>query len=150
MLTRLLLVVGFLVAFGHDAGRAQPMSRQAVFRQVAAMTALGRQMFFDPSLSTSGRMSCATCHDPAHAFGPPDSRPVRRGGADLRQPGLRAVPSLMYLQVVPQFTEHFFDSDDAADDETEDSAYDGAYHTEEQRAHREAEGSSREAGDEER
>jgi cytochrome c peroxidase len=30
--------------------------------------------------------------------------------------GIRAVPSLKYLQATPQFTDHFFDSDDAADD----------------------------------
>ncbi len=30
--------------------------------------------------------------------------------------GLRAVPSLRYLQVVPQFTEHYFDADAAGDD----------------------------------
>jgi phosphonate transport system substrate-binding protein len=32
----------------------------------------------------------------------------------MRQPGLRAVPSLMYLNDVPQFTEHYFESDDEA------------------------------------
>lgn len=42
--------------------------------------------------------------------------PVQQGGADLRQPGLRAVPSLKYLQAVPQFTEHYFDSEDDADE----------------------------------
>ena len=29
--------------------------------------------------------------------------------------GLRAVPSLRYLQATPQFTEHFYDSDDEGD-----------------------------------
>ena len=38
------------------------------------------------------------------------------GGPYLDQPGFRAVPSLRYLQAVPQFTEHFFDSDDEADE----------------------------------
>jgi cytochrome c peroxidase len=80
------------------------------------LTALGRKMFFDPSLSGSGKMSCATCHSPAEAFGPPNALPVQPGGKDLRQFGMRAVPSLRYLQATPQFTEHFFDSDDAADD----------------------------------
>ncbi len=37
--------------------------------------------------------------------------PVQRGGAATRAPGVRAVPSLMYMQNVPPFTEHFFDSD---------------------------------------
>lgn len=34
----------------------------------------------------------------------------------MRQPGLRAVPSLKYLQAAPQFTEHYFESDDEGDD----------------------------------
>ena len=41
---------------------------------------------------------------------------VQLGGKDMRQPGMRAVPSLKYLQVVPQFTEHYFESDDEGDD----------------------------------
>lgn len=78
---------------------------------VPALTALGRTMFFDPSLSASGRMSCASCHDPARAYGPPDGRAVQLGGADLRQPGVRAVPSLRYVQNVPAFAEHYFEDD---------------------------------------
>ena len=92
------------------------MSRDQVYRRVEALTALGRKMFFDPSLSASGKMSCATCHSPLNAFGPPNALAVQPGGKDLQQPGLRAVPLLRYLQATPQFTEHFFDSDDAADD----------------------------------
>ena len=37
------------------------------------------------------------------------------GGKDMRQSGLRAVPSLRYLQATPAFTEHFRDSDDEGD-----------------------------------
>ena len=29
---------------------------------------LGRQLFFDPALSSSGRLACASCHQPARAF----------------------------------------------------------------------------------
>jgi cytochrome c peroxidase len=71
---------------------------------VAQLTALGRAMFFDRSLSASGKLSCATCHDPRHAYGPPPGQAMPAGT-------LRAVPSLRYLQTVPPFTEHFFDSD---------------------------------------
>ena len=80
------------------------------------LTALGRELFFDRSLSSSGRQSCATCHDPAHAFGPADAGPVADGGPDLRRPGVRAVPSLGYLQAVPPFTAHFFEPEDEADE----------------------------------
>ena len=49
-------------------------------------------------------MSCASCHDPAHAYGPPDDRSVRLGGPGLHDEGRRAVPSLRYLARVPPFT----------------------------------------------
>ena len=42
--------------------------------------------------------------------------PVQLGGSDMRQPGLRAVPSLTYLQDTPPFTEHYFESPDEGDD----------------------------------
>jgi len=95
---------------------AATMSRAEARRQAAQLSALGRALFFDPALSASGQMACATCHDPNHAFGPANALPVQLGGGDLRQPGLRAVPSLKYLQVVPQFTEHFFDNEDDSDE----------------------------------
>ena len=77
----------------------------------AALSALGRQLFADPTLSASGRIACATCHDPQHDFGPANSRAVQRGGADGRSAGVRAVPSLKYTQNTPPFTEHFVDDD---------------------------------------
>ena len=64
---------------------------------LSAMAQLGRKLFHDPKLSGSGRFSCATCHDPAHAYGPPGAAPVMVSGADLHTPGFRAVPSLGYL-----------------------------------------------------
>jgi cytochrome c peroxidase len=95
-------------AFGAERG----ISRSSVNRQVSILAALGRMLFFDPGLSASGQLACASCHDPAHAYGPPNARPVQAGGKDMRQMGLRAVPSLRYAQVTPHFTEHFFDDDD--------------------------------------
>jgi cytochrome c peroxidase len=77
----------------------------------AAMTDIGRALFFDKSLSESGTMACAGCHDPARAFGPPNVSPVQRGGSDGRRFGVRAVPSLMYAQNIPPFTEHYFDDE---------------------------------------
>ena len=75
----------------------------------AEMTELGRQLFFDRSLSASGQMACATCHDPRFAYGPSNDRPTQLGGPDGKDAGVRAVPSLRYLQSVPAFTEHFLD-----------------------------------------
>jgi cytochrome c peroxidase len=83
--------------------------------RVAALTALGRKLFNDPTLSASGRMACASCHDPAHGFGPPDAAPVRMGGAKLDRPGTRAVPGLTYAQFSPFFDEHHYDEDDEGD-----------------------------------
>jgi cytochrome c peroxidase len=84
---------------------------------VAAMTDMGRALFFDASLSAGGKIACATCHDPKNAFGPSNDSPVQRGGGDGRQFGVRAVPSLMYTQTIPPFTEHYFDDegDDSVD-----------------------------------
>jgi cytochrome c peroxidase len=70
---------------------------------------LGRALFFDPALSASGKMACATCHDPRFAYGPPNDRSTQLGGPEMKDVGLRAAPSLRYLQTVPRFSEHFFD-----------------------------------------
>ncbi|WP_198972895.1 cytochrome-c peroxidase, partial [Xylophilus sp. ASV27] len=75
------------------------------------MQAVGRAMFFDRSLSASGAVSCASCHDPAHAYGPPNALPVQPGGATGQRLGVRAAPSLRYQQNVPPFTAHHFDDD---------------------------------------
>jgi cytochrome c peroxidase len=71
---------------------------------LSAMAQLGKQIFFDTSLSSSGRVACATCHSPAHSYGPPGDLPVAYGGPAVASPGVRAVPSLMYLQNQPNFS----------------------------------------------
>ncbi len=103
-------------AGGPPRPDAVPMSRVQAFARADALRALGQEMFFDPSLSASGRQACSTCHDPAHAFGPASAEPVMMGGPALDRPGVRAVPSLRYLQAVPPFTQHYFESDDEADE----------------------------------
>jgi cytochrome c peroxidase len=85
---------------------AVPFSRKA---SPAELTEMGRKLFFDPGLSASGTMSCATCHDPRFAYGPPNARSVQLGGVDGKQPGARAVPSLRYLTSLPPFSEHHFE-----------------------------------------
>lgn len=77
----------------------------------SAMTALGRALFSDPILSASGKVACATCHDPKRAFGPPNDAAVQRAGGDGRRPGVRAVPSLTYAQNIPPFTEHYVEDE---------------------------------------
>ena len=44
----------------------------SVLAQLSDMVALGKRIFFDPALSASGRMSCASCRSPAHAYDPSD------------------------------------------------------------------------------
>src|ERR1700722_5308499 len=71
----------------------------------SAMAQLGRQIFYDPSLSSSGKLSCASCHSPEHAYGPPNDGPVMLGGGPaLTRQGARAVPSLTYLDRLPSFS----------------------------------------------
>src|SRR6202011_4935851 len=71
---------------------------------LSAMAQLGRQIFYDTSLSSSGQLSCASCHSPDHAYGPPNDGPVMLGGPTLTRQGARAVPSLTYLDRQPNFS----------------------------------------------
>jgi cytochrome c peroxidase len=68
---------------------------------------LGRRLFFDPSLSVTGTVSCATCHDPDHAFtgnnDPDPATPVARGALPGAA-GKRNVPSPMYGAFSPVFS----------------------------------------------
>lgn len=86
---------------------------------VEQLSALGRKIFFDASLSASGRQSCASCHSPAHAYGPPNALPVQPGGESLSRMGFRNTPALRYLHSPVAFTEHFMESQvyGGADDE---------------------------------
>jgi cytochrome c peroxidase len=97
-----LAVLCAAVAAGGAGEGAAPQSAAAL----SPAAALGRKLFFDPSLSASGQLSCASCHSPAHAYGPPDGRAVRLGGVALDQEGMRAAPSLRYvLGRTPAWTE---------------------------------------------
>jgi cytochrome c peroxidase len=76
---------------------------------LSPQAALGEKIFHDASLSANGRMSCASCHDPDHAFAgtsPTDAVPL--GGVSGTVPGFRNAPSLKYLTLNPSF---FFDDE---------------------------------------
>jgi cytochrome c peroxidase len=95
---------------------ASPAARLAPEAQsppAAVMASLGRLMFFDPTLSASGKLACGTCHDPRYAYGPPPGKALAIGGKDMAQPATRAVPSLRYLHGAPAFSEQhrFLDGD---------------------------------------
>ena len=66
---------------------------------------VGQKLFFDTSLSASGRMSCATCHDPRFAYAPPNALAVQMGGPAMLSAGTRAVPSLRYQEYTPPYAD---------------------------------------------
>ncbi|NIE66915.1 c-type cytochrome [Burkholderia sp. Ax-1719] len=87
-----------------NAAQGQPINGQdgapsnlAAKPNYSDIAALGKLIFYDPKLSASGRMSCATCHNPAQAYGPPNGLAAQFGGPDLRSQGTRAVPTLRYV-----------------------------------------------------
>jgi len=59
---------------------------------------LGRYLFFDPILSKSGAISCASCHMPSNAF----SGPVKQLGGELLKGSTRSVPSLWNVGFSPR------------------------------------------------
>ena len=76
----------------------------------AALTAkaiAGKALFFDTSLSGSGKQSCGTCHVPSRAFTADPATdhglPVPLGGRNMDLPGFRNAPSLMYAFLTPGF-----------------------------------------------
>jgi len=99
-------IVALLAACG--GGGSSPTERPAAGR-LSAVAALGDQIFSDPTLSLSGRMSCASCHDPAHGHSSASAdEVVPAGGADLTKRGFRKAPSLRYLNLAPAF---YFDAE---------------------------------------
>jgi cytochrome c peroxidase len=74
-------------------------------RTLSPAAEAGKQLFFDKTLSASGGVACATCHDPDHAYGPPNDLPVQLGGPRGTSPGLRAVPSIRYKEFTPGYAD---------------------------------------------
>jgi cytochrome c peroxidase len=66
---------------------------------------VGKKIFFDKALSASGKLSCASCHDPNHAYGPPNDLAVQFGGPALLDSGVRGVPSLRYKEFTPAYAD---------------------------------------------
>ncbi|MYM41191.1 cytochrome-c peroxidase [Duganella qianjiadongensis] len=102
----LLLLTGLTLA----ACQRQPAAPAAQPAAASELAAIGKLAFFDRSLSASGQQSCASCHSPAHAYGPPNHFAVQPGGADMQEHGKRAVPSLRYLRSVPVWTHTYASS----------------------------------------
>jgi cytochrome c peroxidase len=90
---------------GGGGGNASPVATSTSAQSVAstASTAptaasLGQKIFDDRSLSASGKLACASCHDSASGHASPFATPVAFGGANLDQPGTRLPPPLRYLR----------------------------------------------------
>ncbi|WP_434110934.1 cytochrome-c peroxidase [Paraburkholderia caffeinilytica] len=64
---------------------------------LSAVALLGKQIFFDQTLSASGTQSCASCHSAQHSYAPDNAFPVQLGGPHMNQAGYRPPPSLAYL-----------------------------------------------------
>ena len=71
-------------------------------REPSTMTpdhvAFGAMLFADPSLSSTGTIACATCHDPAHGFAGTAHQVTADG-----KPNLRRAPTLVNLDWVNEF-----------------------------------------------
>ncbi len=94
-----LLGVVFLTAGAGAQSGIEP-ARQA------ALSEFGRDLFFDVNLSRNRTQSCASCHDPEHAFTDPHDNGV--GGAaslgdDGRSIGDRNTPTAAYASITPPF-----------------------------------------------
>ncbi|KQU88773.1 cytochrome C peroxidase [Variovorax sp. Root318D1] len=95
-------------ATGATAGASAPASPTAAPAPPSTLSLaaqVGQKMFFDKKLSGSGAMSCASCHDPAHAHAPANDLSVQLGGVHMDLAGLRAVPSLRYKDVTPPYAD---------------------------------------------
>ncbi len=70
---------------------------------LSELAQIGGLAFEERLLSSSSRMSCATCHDPAFFHGPPNTKAVQVGGPLQEEFGVRTAPSLRYLERQPPF-----------------------------------------------
>ena len=98
----LVLLVALVLAIVTQGASAGPANPGAELSRIAR---LGESIFKDASLSLSGRVACATCHDPDFGHAEPNDASVPLGGPTGNQQGFRNSPSLRYLQWNPAF--HF-------------------------------------------
>jgi cytochrome c peroxidase len=101
------MVTSVLAGCGGGGGTDQSNVPPALPNPSLAAVA-GKALFFDTSLSVSGKQSCGTCHVPSRAFTADPATdhglPVPLGGPNMDQPGFRNAPSLMYASFTPPFS----------------------------------------------
>jgi cytochrome c peroxidase len=103
-----LLIVGLISMTRAALGSDQDTSlayRLAQHDALSPAAQVGQKMFFDQSLSGSGKLACSSCHDPDHAYAPGNGLAVQMGGKAMSEFGTRAVPSLRYKQVMPAYAD---------------------------------------------
>ncbi len=61
----------------NEQGLAKPVPVNVNIMVVDPRIELGKKLFFDPILSKTGKVSCASCHKPEHGFA--DDKPVSEG-----------------------------------------------------------------------
>src|SRR6185295_3086857 len=79
----------YLKTYARPAAVPFPQNNQ----HTAAREALGKSLFFDPRLSGSDRISCASCHNPALSWGDGLARAVGHGKTPLS----RRTPTILNL-----------------------------------------------------
>ena len=88
-----------VLALTDTLPRLVALERDMFPRPDRARTDLGERLFFDPRLSASNQISCASCHDPDLAWG--DGR--RQSFGHDRTQGLRNAPSLLNVSLWTSF-----------------------------------------------
>jgi cytochrome c peroxidase len=86
------LGLALLAGCGGGGGDSASSSNLPDEQALSAQALLGQKIFSDPTLSASGRQSCASCHSEARAHGPDDDLAVQLGGPLLDQQGNRSAP----------------------------------------------------------
>ena len=110
------LLAGFCARAAESPAVQNASSYGEAYQRTLLLRTVGKRIFSDPAFSGSGKQSCASCHSPALRYNPPNALDVQPGGKDLRQRGLRAPPTLTYLNRVPPYNNHYHDSEEERDD----------------------------------
>ncbi|XHS78729.1 cytochrome-c peroxidase [Burkholderiaceae bacterium UC74_6] len=99
------MIRSLMLLLAAFAGLAPAQTQTPSSQTLSLPAQVGRAMFVDPSLSGSGRMSCASCHDPNNHYAPSNNLRLQLGGPKLNRPGTRAVPTLTYKNYTPAYAD---------------------------------------------
>jgi cytochrome c peroxidase len=103
-----LALLGLAACGGGSApvgGAGSPSAAAAGTTRLSLAAQVGQKAFFDQTLSGGKNMSCASCHSPQYAYGPPNSLSVQLG-SDPSRAGVRATPSLRYKDATPPYSDN--------------------------------------------